>query len=453
MPLPRLGKRGSADVHSTKPVTDTNPPDSLIWLNSLTNFERKLPKKYETTEFNTDRYRALLENLGNPHLTEIPTVQILGTDGKGSTLALLEALLNRAGHSTKSFISPHLVRVEERFRLDGDSIETEELVGCLDRVHEASAELEGLTYFEALNAAFWVWVEINRPDFVLLETGLGGRLDTTTICNAKLKILTYLERDHFKILGPTMDKIAGEKLAALRSEAPTLICRQSPHLKVQITSFLWDRRIPNDWVEDEIQSTVIDRSQTSWTHRLSGKALPELDVRIPLLGDHQSQNLSAAVLAYQRLVGEWPQSEGMLELNPKWMGRCQILEVGEETWVLDGSHTAMAGQSFRKMLDQLFDVKQPRSFYFISTKERFPWCYLRGLVRPKDELHLVDYSHDRLWSVEELRVKLLEEGWEDYDTPRFDIVTDDEVFTRSGNPGVKILCGSFYWVGEVLGRV
>lgn len=434
---------------STPPTTHPG----VDWLNSLVNFEKRIPKKYTGEHFDTGRYVGILKALGDPHLGETPTVQILGTDGKGSTLALLESLLHLEGKNTKSFISPHLIRVEERFRRNGTNVPSQELDRCLQVVHGAVGEVEGLTYFEALNAAFWVWVESDPPDFVLLECGLGGRLDTTTICNARLKILTRLERDHFKILGPTMDRIAYEKLAALRGGVHTLIAPQSPHLRSQIDRHLEEGGIPHLWVEDQLQAEIVDRTPTAWTHRLAGKRFPPQEYVLPLLGDHQSQNLSTALLASRFLLGGLPQSEGAIRLSPEWRGRCQIFERGSEAWVLDGSHTAHAGQALRRLLDQLFTDDRPRTFFFTSTRDRFPWCYLRGLVRPEDRLNLVDYPYDRLWKAEELGEKLMAEGWDDFDTPPFDVVPIDQAFLPAAGNGVRIFCGSLYWVGEALRRM
>lgn len=434
-------------------MTEHIPSEILEWLKSLTNFERKLPAKYVASTFNTDRYRLLLERLGNPHRSGIPTVQVLGTDGKGSTLALLEALLNREGRRTKSFISPHLQQVEERFRFDGNSVASLDFINSLEKIQEVSVDFEGLTYFEALNAAFWVWVRADPPDFVLLETGLGGRLDTTTICEPSLKILTRLERDHFKILGPTMDRIASEKLAALRSGVPALIAPQSPFLKVQIVAFLHDRRIPGEWVFEEIETSVIDRSLSAWTHQLTAKDGSNLIIEIPLLGDHQSENLAGAALAFRRLTGAWPEGEDPIRLEPKWLGRCQTIDRGDGKWVLDGSHTAHSGRALLRTLDQLFDPSIPREFFFTATRDRFPWCYLRGLVRHEDALHLVDYPHERLWIAGELEQRLIEEGWNEYRTPALNIFPFEETLNLQGGPSTKIFCGSFYWVGAVLNQL
>jgi dihydrofolate synthase/folylpolyglutamate synthase len=427
--------------------------NALSWLDTLTNFERKIPSKYSEKAFSLDRFRALLERLGNPQRSGIPTVHILGTEGKGSTLAFLEALLLSAGRRTKAFISPHLVSVEERFRICGESVSTAALTASLEKVRLAAVDLPEPTYFEALNAAFWLWVREAPPDYVLLETGLGGRLDTTSVCEASLKILTRLERDHTALLGKTMEKISGEKLAALSPGCPVVIAPQSPFLMDRIRDYVTENRLNPIWAAECAESNIFSRSTREWRLGVRTRTIPNREFSIGLLGDHQADNFATALLAFETLGEELPPGNGVIEVRPDWRGRCQAFENPTGgTVILDGSHTAMGGQALRKVLDRVLPDAD-REFLFACSRDRNPWCYLRGLVRKEDRLRFVQYEHPRLWQAEELKESLVELGWNDYYNPKLEIASTETVLKEaadSTDERTTVVCGSLYWVGGVL---
>ena len=426
--------------------------EGIEWVNSLTNYERRMPGKYTGKAFSTDRYKELLSRLGSPERIGIPTVQILGTDGKGSTLALLESFLLECGRRVSSFISPHLVDLEERFRVDGRDIPRDLLDRALLEVRHRAMDLADLTFFEALNAAFWCSARNDPPHFVLLETGLGGRLDTTTICEPTLKILTRLERDHIGLLGRTMNRIADEKILALVPGVPTVISPQARFLRPYLKRHLDEHKIPAVWAGEDAESEILNRSVSGWSVRVGGPAVEPGEFLLGLLGDHQAENLLAALLALHLLGLQLPPIERYRSVNPRWWGRCQVAEYRSGfSAVLDGSHTPMGGQALRRFLDQVDPWGAPRTFAFSCARERFPWCYLRGLVRPKDRLVLVDWEYFRLWKAQELREALLAERWTDFETPELEILPASDVFrcsARAGRPWIH--CGSFYWVGRVL---
>lgn len=428
--------------------------DGLRWLFSLTNYEKGMPAKYGVRDFSLDRYRSLLKSLDSPHLCGIPTVQILGTDGKGSTLAFLESLLQKSGKTACSFISPHLVDVTERFRIGQQSIPKQQLNQCLEKVQIHAHLHEGLTFFEALNAAFWLWAQEMKPDFVLLETGLGGRLDTTTVCQPAVKILTLLDRDHVPLLGKTVKQIALEKLTALPSGIPAIISRQSPWLAPFIENYLEEASIPAHWTIRELDSEVMNRTRSGWEIRIRDRTGADFFFHSPLPGDHQVANLEAAFLALAILGVSLPQSAERMDLQPAWQGRCQLMDSKSGgLWVLDGSHTPLAGQALRAVLDQVLPGWSAREFFVACSRDRFPWCYLRGLVREDiDRVVLVQADHPRLWPSNDLREALHRVGWCEQGLPQLEVMEVGEILGSSPVEGeVKVICGSLYWVGHALG--
>ncbi len=444
--------------------------EGLNWLFSLTNYEKGMPSKYTGAAFSTDRYENLLKRLGSPQRCGIPTVQILGTDGKGSTLAFLEVLLSGAGKRVCSFISPHLVSVEERFRLDSASVQVEVLNRHLETVQCVAEDTEGITFFEVLNAAFWLWVNEVHPDVVLLETGLGGRLDTTTICEPTLKILTLLDRDHVPLLGKRVEEIAMEKLAALRPGVPTLITRQSPFLKSFIEDHLQSHGIPARWVASDYQVRVTARTRSHWEVEMTSSSFPRKresmtsfhphqrvrHFRLGLLGDHQAPNFAAALCAAECLGVDLSNLSMEPVVCPNWLGRCQLIEdLAGGDWILDGSHTPMAGQALRSVLNAILPRNTHRTFLVAVSKDRFPWCYLKGLdLQMEDQVILIDTGHPRLWSAGELHAALMNSGWGDYKNPTLHTGSAEEMLSILPSSGeVRIACGSLYWVGEVMRRM
>ena len=426
------------------------------WLDSLVNHENRMPTKYAGEGgFSTERYIHLLERLDNPQECGVPTIQILGTNGKGSTLAFLETLLVLAGRRVHSFISPHLVHIEERFRDSGKSIETEILNDYLELLSETGSNLRGLTFFEALNAAFWLWTRDQKPDFALLETGLGGRLDTTTICHPTLKILTHLDRDHAKLLGPTMDRIAEEKCVALPPDVPAVIGSQSEYLQEDISSYLKKSGVPAFWTDGEIRKEITDRSRRGWRVRAGRTKDEAKEFGLGLLGDHQVENFSNALLAFTLLGVGLPDQTEPISVHPEWRGRCEILEASDGTsWVIDGSHTAVAGQALKKVLDEVFPEGKARRFNLVSSADRNPWCYLRGLVRREDSIRLVEWKHPRVWGANDLRETLIADGWATFNMPELEVVKANVVFERKDPTDVvEIICGSLYWAGEGIRRL
>jgi dihydrofolate synthase / folylpolyglutamate synthase len=436
----------------------TSPPgtpslEGMEWLLSLTNYEKGMPSKYSTTAFSTDRYKSLLRKLGDPQLCGLPTVQILGTDGKGSTLAFLEVLLGGAGKRVCSFISPHLVDVEERFRFDSCSVSTEVLNRHLETVRRTSGEAEGITFFEVLNAAFWLWVNEVQPDLVLLETGLGGRLDTTTVCVPSLKILTLLDRDHVPLLGKRVEQIALEKLAALRPGVPSLITRQSPYLVEFIENYVEANGISAQWVERLCHADVLVRTRFYWEIMVDHPSAGTKHFRLGLLGDHQAPNFQAALCAAEILGVDIASLPMETEVCPNWPGRCQLIqEPAGGDWILDGSHTPMSAQALRSVLDSVSPKGAGRIYLVAVSKDRFPWCYLRGLgLQSEDQVWLVDTGHPRLWGADALRAALIEAGWGDFPNPPLQVGTADQVLTVPPSLGeIRIVCGSLYWAGHFL---
>lgn len=204
----------------------TSRDEAIAWLYSRVDFERMSPS-LTASDFKLDRMRNLLEHLGNPQKS-VPVVHIAGTKGKGSTAAFITAVLRNSGYRVGLFTSPHIERFEERVQVSGQQISEEglrSLVGKLaDVAQQIDAAGQGLspTFFELTTALAWLWFCECKVDIAVLEVGLGGRLDSTNICNPEVCVITTISRDHTHILGTRLSEIAAEKAGIIKHGVPVV---------------------------------------------------------------------------------------------------------------------------------------------------------------------------------------------------------------------------------------
>ncbi|MBI3821775.1 MAG: bifunctional folylpolyglutamate synthase/dihydrofolate synthase, partial [Planctomycetes bacterium] len=206
------------------------------------NFEQRSP---QVGDFKLERMRHLLERLGNPH-QRLRIVHIAGSKGKGSTSAMLAAILQGAGHRVGLFTSPHLIAVEERIQVDRAPIAPHELAAHLSEIRAATtpAFAQDLTFFEIGTALGFLHFVRRRVDFAVVEVGLGGRFDSTNVCDPLLAIITSISFDHTQILGDTLGKIAFEKAGIVKPGRPTVSGVRDPEARQVIEAVCRERGAP-----------------------------------------------------------------------------------------------------------------------------------------------------------------------------------------------------------------
>ena len=194
-------------------VTDTNINQLLDQLLNLH------PKKIDLS---LDRVNRLLAKLGNPHKKINSPIWIAGSNGKFSTLKFIQSILLSSGKTSNAYISPHLVKFNERFELENTCIDNEELFSLLNQVIDINAKDE-ITFFEATNSAFFLAASKRNVDFNLIEVGLGGRSDSTAVIEPEISVISSVSMDHQDFLGDTIEKIAYEKAGIIRKYVPVVI--------------------------------------------------------------------------------------------------------------------------------------------------------------------------------------------------------------------------------------
>ncbi len=276
------------------------------------NYERVPTSKYSTEDFQLPRMSTLLERLGNPQLS-LPAVHITGTKGKGSTAVMTAAMLRAAGHTVGLFTSPHLVRFEERMTVNGQLPSEEKIVNLVARLQSLAADLEQSeetcpTFFELSTALAWMVFQDAGCDVVVLEVGLGGRLDTTTLCVPLVTVITSVSRDHMKLLGDSLELIAREKAGIVKSGVPCLTGVDQPSVLQVMAEVCQTRQAPLWRLGQEIHIEHAHPQPHS-----SGPAKWRIDVRtpthvyrqldVPLAGEFQMRNAALAVAAVE-VVGQ-----------------------------------------------------------------------------------------------------------------------------------------------------
>ncbi|MHB1123228.1 MAG: bifunctional tetrahydrofolate synthase/dihydrofolate synthase [Ramlibacter sp.] len=307
----------------------------------LAHCERLHPK---TIELGLDRVRAVAQRLQLAFTC--PVITVAGTNGKGSTCAMLEAIALQAGYRTGVYTSPHLVRFEERCRIHGEIVEAAELVPHFERV-EAARQGVALTYFEFTTLAILSLMAAAPLDLAILEVGLGGRLDAVNIVDPDCAVITSVDLDHMDYLGPDRETIGAEKAGILRTGRPAIVSDPVPPQSVidratEIGADLW--RLGHDF------NFSGDQQQWAWAgrgRRYAGLAYPALR------GANQLINASGALAALESLRSRIPVTAqavrnglAMVELP----GRFQVVP-GQPVLVLDVAHNPHSVAALTANLD------------------------------------------------------------------------------------------------------
>jgi dihydrofolate synthase/folylpolyglutamate synthase len=300
----------------------------------------------------------LLDALGRPH-EHRGQVLIAGTNGKGSTAALLASILEAAGHTTGLYTSPHLERVEERVRIRGLAVRPGHLAAALERIVATARDLLGHppTYFEAMTAAAFLLFAEADVEFELLEVGLGGRLDATNLATPELSLLTAIGLDHTEHLGRTTAAIAGEKAGILRPGAPGLGWVEDAQAAAAIARRAAEIGAPWTAVDREVEWR---RSGWTWAGQWGRLDWGNRSMRVntSLLGDHQGANLALAVRAAETL-----RDRSATHVTPeaiadgieacRWPGRLEPIALPDGRRVLlDAAHNALGAERLAAFLVQ-----------------------------------------------------------------------------------------------------
>src|SRR5262245_27061924 len=381
---------------------------ALDFLTRRINYERTPSVPYLTAEFKLDRMRRLMSLLGDPQLG-LKAIHIAGTKGKGSTAAMVASVLTAAGYKTGLYTSPHLERIEERLVIHGHicpparslslAAEVQPAVEQIDRESAAKATT-GPTFFEVTTAMAFLHFAQANVDAAVLEVGLGGRLDSTNVCNPEVCIITSISFDHVKQLGNTLTAIAAEKAGIIKRGVPVIsgvvdhaprdvIAQRAAELSAPLfqrgRDYEFEFRTPQSALRT-CQSLDYREPATTPTYKLHG-------VELNLLGSHQAANAAAAIAAINRLRDRgWSISD---EAIHRGLSAAHIPARIEQVQsspaiILDVAHNLASIEALLTVLRERFAARR-RIAIFASSKDKDYTGMLKLILPAFDTIFLTQY--------------------------------------------------------------
>ena len=336
-------------------------------------------------DFSLQTMDRLLDALGNPHRA-YPVVHIAGTNGKGSVAAMLSSVLHAAGYRVGLYTSPHLVEFVERIRVDGVPISARDVVAGVDALRPLAEAHPAVSTFELTTALAFHHFAQRAVDFAVIEVGLGGRYDATNVVRPETAVITSLDYDHTRVLGPTLADIAHAKAGIIKPRRPVVTAGQSPEA-LGVLAAEARRRHARLWVAPrEVVVHILSdtlRGQHLRLHSRHNGHRP-LDVHLPLLGPYQRDNAAVAYLTAQILarrgwaVGSDALRRGLEQV--RWPCRFEVL-AHDPPLVVDGAHTLAAIRALRAGMRHYFP-RRPWVLIFGVSRTKDPRALLRALAPP-----------------------------------------------------------------------
>jgi dihydrofolate synthase/folylpolyglutamate synthase len=387
--------------------------DALAFLYGRLNYERTDQMPYTAAELKLDRMRRLLELLGNPH-QHGQIVHIAGTKGKGSTSHFLSAMLTSAGYRTGCYTSPHLLSIEERFAVDGQACAPEELVHWVERLRPVARQLDreaatsaaaGPTFFELATAIAFLHFQARQTDFTVLEVGLGGRLDSTNVCQPRATVITSISFDHMRQLGNTLAAIAGEKAGIIKPAVPVITGVTQTEPLAVIQQIAAEQAAPLrclgrdfDCVYHPPRATVVtDEPTMDYLHLHRGrKRRVASHVVLPALGAHQAANAALAWATCDALVEQGFEIPAAAIRQGLAQSRCPArIEVlrREPAVLVDTAHNAASIEALVRVLRESFP-RRPRLLILAATQGKDVQGMLRALVPEFDAIVCTQYLNN-----------------------------------------------------------
>jgi len=359
-------------------------------------------------DLSLDRIKKVLETFGNPQ-DSLKCIHVAGTNGKGSVCAMLESVLRETGYKTGLYTSPHIWDYTERIKINGVDISKEKFAEYIQKIVNTGIHL---TEFEILTVMAFLYFYDEKADIVILETGLGGRLDATNVMNKNLcSVITQIDLDHTDRLGNTKDKIAFEKAGIIKPDCPVITSMGYEVIK--------DRA-------DECNSLFI--LTAPYADREYVEALS-------LKGQHQIENL-ALVLTTIDLLFKNIKKETILEGLRKVKHPCRFQYIKEKNMIVDASHNPNGIMALRTNLDNYYP-RIERRFVFGALKTKDYERMMNILFSKGDEVYLYGFDYPSACSFEELNEKC--------PIPACEYTTD----VKLTEDKLNIICGSFYMIGKM----
>lgn len=390
-------------------------------------------------ELGLSRIRRLLAMLGHPE-ERYAAIHVAGTNGKGSTTAILAAMLSAARRRVGHYISPPLLDPRERIQVDGRPIGAEELAQLVTELAKGplSGEIDPATEFEVWTALAFAYFARRAVEWAVVEVGLGGRFDATNaLRRPRVTVITSIGWDHADRLGPTLAAIAREKAGILKPDVPAVVGRLPAEAMAVVEEAARARGVPLERLGADFEAEGCYEGGTWWLHYQSSA----WEERFPLAlaGRHQADNAALAVRVAE-LLHLPPEAVRQGLVQVRWPGRLELYDRGR--LILDGAHNPQAMAALADALQRMFPGERFR-VVFGCLRDRDPEQLLEPIVPILDELVLVEVPSARAWSLPELCEQLA----------AFDPVVGDLGAELAASRGRRVVTGSLYLVAEALRRL
>jgi dihydrofolate synthase/folylpolyglutamate synthase len=392
---------------------------------------------------------SLMNRLDNPHL-KFAAIHIAGTNGKGSCAAMLHSVLNRAGYVTGLYTSPHLLDFSERIKVSGCHIEKEFVTDFISDLRD-EIEKNGYTFFEVATSLAFHYFAYKKAEIAVVETGLGGRLDSTNVILPEVTIITNIGLEHTSMLGKTLKEIAQEKGGIIKKDVPviTAIRKERPYKVIETLC------------REKNSELISVFKASSWKIRRSSPEGMEFDlstkdnsypgVQLSLSGEHQVQNAACAILALEKLNHKYTKVNRdsiLAGLNQtRWRGRLEVYR-DEPLVILDVAHNPDGAGSLVKALKRLFPDKKI-NFIFGVMEDKDYKKMLLTLGRIAQEIILVQVQYHRGAKIELLVKTAQILGF------KFKAISDinnayEYILGNMSEEEILCITGSHFTVGEFL---
>lgn len=329
----------------------------------------------------------LLDLLNNPQ-NDFKSIHIAGTNGKGSTSSFIASILSEMNFSVGLYTSPHLVRFNERIKVNSEEIEDDYLV---EMVNYLKPDIEKIkpTFFEVTTAIAFKYFSDKKVDFAVVETGLGGRLDSTNVLLPEISVITKIGYDHREFLGDTIEDIAREKAGIIKEGVPVIVSQNEEKVKNIFKEFAVKKNAEIIFADENYLHSNLQQSIEKLEVKIfSKKTSNEYLINSPMIGDFQIENLKTSIAAIERLFIEKEIKEAVLNgiknLKFKLRGRFEVLDTKPQI-ILDTSHNSDAIRNFLSSLNKLLSSRKVAIF---------------GIMRDKeidDVIELIESSFDKIF--------------------------------------------------------
>jgi len=411
-------------------------------LNDLLARLEKLHPKY--IDLSLKRIKILLEKLGNPHLNLPPCIHIAGTNGKGSTLSFIKHILMESNYKVHAYTSPHLTKINERFFISNKIISNKKLFKYLKYIEKINNK-KSITFYEITTATAFYLFSKYKADFLLLETGLGGRLDATNIItNSLISIITPISLDHKEYLGRSIKKITNEKLGIIKKSSVIISSKQTYRIAKQINNYAKKNKhrtimYGKNWILKKTNNNLINFQNNK---KLIKFSKPSLE------GDHQIYNASTALatIYYLQEVGYNFKKNDINKaiVETQWPGRLENIKKNNPSIYIDGAHNIDGANALKNFIIQS-NKKTWIVLGILKTKEVY--LYLKALKKSIIGVIAIDIPNEKN-SLSPEEIKKCCEKINIFCKTEKNVKNAIKKIVKNYNPQQIIITGSLYLIGK-----